>query len=134
MFQERLVNEHGKFAESYTEERGIVKQYFAGLLKGTHEKLRDLLQDMRNMEVTTAAGNANVVRHLESVPSIQVITRSHAAVDPSNAFGELCVGPEVNKCFSTSIARLLHPVHVKSCILSLDRSSKEEVCYKNFGR
>ena len=40
MFQERLINENGKFAESYTEERGIVKQYVAGLLKGTHENCR----------------------------------------------------------------------------------------------
>ena len=43
MFQERLINDEGNFSQSYTEERGVVKNQFCGLLKGTHEALRDVL-------------------------------------------------------------------------------------------
>ena len=66
--QERLLNEDGDFASSYTEERTVVKNHFCGTLKGTHSSLKQVLDGERKSAIQAAVSVAKVVRQFECVP------------------------------------------------------------------
>ena len=116
MFQERLINDDGNFAQSSTEERGIVENHFCRLLKGIHEALKAVLVRERQEAVQWAASHADVVRCIESIPALQEVTSRHASAKASKGIGEGCLGPDAHKCYPEAIGRLMHPVHVKSCV------------------
>ena len=105
MAQERLLDANGKHAESYTEERDIVRSHFQGSLKGSVVALSDLLQAERDEAVSRAVKNADAVRQFESVPNRQQIMQRHCKAPMYTANGESNIGPEVHKCWPEAMTR-----------------------------
>ena len=68
MREERLLDELGAPADTFTGERMIVREHFRGALKGTVVCLRELLDLERSTAIDDAERNASIVRHAADIP------------------------------------------------------------------
>ena len=85
-----------------------------GLLHGAVTSLAAILDEERAECVAYALQMSKVERTLNDTPSMTFVTRTNAAAKLDKAHGESCVGAEVNRCWPIEVAKLTHPLHVKS--------------------
>ena len=66
--------------------------------------------------MATAVRSASIVKIVEAIPTKQYTVMRHAAAKAGAGVGEALVAPEVHKAWPLEMARLTHPIHVKSTV------------------
>ena len=112
----RVKMSDGKPAPSYVDERGRFRDHFAGLLGGAVVPFRDLVARERDdhtpSELCVKIGGASI----NSVPSMSALVCELAHSKSRKAVGEDGIGGEVFKVAPWSLARVWHPLFVKSAL------------------